>query len=204
MPWESTPRIRAAFKTSCLPEWVFRSRAPTVAKQIFCPAATLGAPQTTSNSSVPVLTRQRRRRSAWGWGLTSTTRPTKHPLQPPVSITSPTSIPAMVSRWANSCAGITTSTYCRSQLRGTFIVCQTTWISDLLQAPGFKNMSKPSNQDEPSFGRLRTNGHIEPATFVVSPWSFRGRTRTGLSNHFFETVAWDTLLSTPAPSNPAG
>ena len=88
---------------------------------MFWSAATLGAPQTTSISSLPVLTTQSRSRSALGWGRTSVTWPTKTSVQPPMTSTSPTSMPAMVSRWANSGAGRSTSTYCLSQLRGIFI-----------------------------------------------------------------------------------
>ena len=76
MPSDVTPRIFAAFSGSTLPEWVLNSVAPTLAKAIFCSAATLGAPQTTCSRSPPMSTVQRRSRSALGCGPTSSTWPT--------------------------------------------------------------------------------------------------------------------------------
>ena len=66
IPWDTTPLILAGLSASCLPEWLLYRTAPTFAKQIFWPAATLGAPQTTSISSLPVDTRQSDNRSACG------------------------------------------------------------------------------------------------------------------------------------------
>ena len=47
MPDDRTPLIFAALRGSTLPVLLLSSIAPSRAKAIFCPAATLGAPQTT-------------------------------------------------------------------------------------------------------------------------------------------------------------
>ena len=47
MPAEATPRILDRLSLRSLPECASSSDAPSSAKAIFCPCATLGAPQTT-------------------------------------------------------------------------------------------------------------------------------------------------------------
>ena len=54
MPLLSTPRIRAGFSGSPVAGMI----APTGANTAFMPACTLGAPHTTSATSLPVSTRQ--------------------------------------------------------------------------------------------------------------------------------------------------
>ena len=71
MPWLSSPRI-VLFRITVPPGNV----APTVASGTTIPARTLGAPHTTRTSPAPLSTRHRVRRSAFGWRMTSSTRPT--------------------------------------------------------------------------------------------------------------------------------
>ena len=85
MPSDTTPRMRAGFRGSLAPLWGLNSLAPGLAKHILCPASTLGAPHTTSTSSLPVVTRHSLRRSACGWGRMAVTRPTsRHSPQSPM------------------------------------------------------------------------------------------------------------------------
>ena len=63
MPLLSTPRIRACWSGSPVAGMI----VPTGANTAFMPACTLGAPHTTSATSLPVSTRQTRSRSALGW-----------------------------------------------------------------------------------------------------------------------------------------
>ena len=70
MPWETTPRIFE--RLSFLPSG---SVVPDAATATFCPAATLGAPQTTSRvSASPRSTLHTESRSAFGWAVCSSTR----------------------------------------------------------------------------------------------------------------------------------
>jgi len=72
MPWDSTPRIllrRILFPSG--------SRAPTRAMGATMPSCTLVAPHTTARGPpLPASTLHKLRRSAWGWGKTSSTRAT--------------------------------------------------------------------------------------------------------------------------------
>ena len=123
MPADSTPRILAAFSVSTFPVRASTRRAPTLAKATFCPAAMLGAPHTT----VSLLAFQADRRQpqavrVWDAGRRWLTYPTKTLSQePPTTSMLPTSVPDIVSRWANSAGGRSISTYSLSQDKGIFI-----------------------------------------------------------------------------------
>ena len=67
MPADSTPLMRARLSVSNFPECGLNSLAPSLAKAIFWPAATFGAPHTTvAVPPSPVSTMGRLRRSAFG------------------------------------------------------------------------------------------------------------------------------------------
>ena len=123
IPADFTPLMLAAFSGSTRFERALKSIAPARAKAIFCPAATFGAPHTTVVVSPPPrATVGSVSRSALGCGSTFNTSPTitLSGSQPaPVSVMPSTSVPAMVSRWARSAAGISTGTYFFNQDNGT-------------------------------------------------------------------------------------
>ena len=111
MPRDSTPRILAALSLEIRPVWASMSVAPSRAKAIFCPAATLGAPQTTWAMPSPVSTVANRRRSALGCGSTAVTSPTATPSQCSPTTSKPSaSMPAKVRLWASSAGAASIST----------------------------------------------------------------------------------------------
>ena len=123
MPSDTTPRIVAGLSSSRRPVCMFSSITPGRAKQIFWPAATFGAPHTTSSGGPsPGSTSHNVRLSALGCGLVARTYPTTQPSQPPRVNTSPASMPPMVSRCANSSGPSVMSTYCESQENGMIMI----------------------------------------------------------------------------------
>ena len=74
IPSETTPLMRAGFNSSRRPVCILSSVTPGRAKQIFWPAATLGAPHTTSNGEPsPGSTSHSVSVSALGCGLVART-----------------------------------------------------------------------------------------------------------------------------------
>ena len=118
MPSDPTPRIL-----------LFRSfvpsgrRAPICATATDCPPATFEAPHTIDSFADPTSTEQRRRRSAFGWGDTSSTRPTMiaGSSEAPCSIEA-TGNPRMASACARASGVGGRSTQSASQPHVTFIV----------------------------------------------------------------------------------
>src|SRR5690606_29524624 len=98
MPKDSTPRSLAFLILKSSP-----STAPTMAKGTLIPARALGAPHTTWNSSLPLLTRHTRSLSASGCCSALRISPTTTPLNSPAAgVTLSTSSPAMDRRATRS------------------------------------------------------------------------------------------------------
>ena len=83
IPWLSTPRIFAFFMVMGSPLNGYMV-TPTGATTTFCPAATLGAPQTICNSSTPIFTFVSFNLSASGCFMHSVTSPIINPCKPPL------------------------------------------------------------------------------------------------------------------------
>ena len=119
IPWLTSPRIfvRSMRRSP-------GSTAPTSAVGTSWPASRFWAPHTMSSSppALPTSTRASHSVSAFGWRLTSRTRPTTTSVQsaPAVSIVS-TSIPRIVSSSASARGERSNETYSRSQESGTRI-----------------------------------------------------------------------------------
>src|SRR5829696_4632049 len=138
--WSSnTPssRAEASMPSETMPRTVRRpisgsagSLAPGAAQGTTSPGAKLRAPQTTERSSPPASMRTSTRRSASGWGSTSSTRAVTIPAR-----SSPTrwmvsiSSPAKVSFSARVAAGTSTSTWVASQESGTRIGSPLDWLT---------------------------------------------------------------------------
>ena len=85
MPWLSSPRIFPFFMTQASPSAVYRV-VPMVATGTFCPASTLGAPQTIcKGASRPIFTVVNFNLSALGCFTQVKTSPTTIPLNPPLT-----------------------------------------------------------------------------------------------------------------------
>ncbi|MNF86509.1 hypothetical protein D3C84_689480 [compost metagenome] len=126
MPLDSTPRS-LAFLILKSPE----SSAPIMAKGIFRPGRTLGAPHTTWKVSLPLLTWQTRSLSASGCCSVLSTSPTTTPLKAPATgVTLSTSRPAMDRRATSSSRDTCGLTQLRSQSSLNFIFLLLGFVSD--------------------------------------------------------------------------
>ncbi len=118
MPLDSTPRSLAFLILKSPGNW-----APIMAKGIFRPGRTFGAPQTTWKVSWPLLTWQTLSLSASGCCAVSSTSPTTTPLKlPATGVTASTSSPTMDRRATSSSRETCGLTQLRSHCSLNFIL----------------------------------------------------------------------------------